>query len=207
MSAYVADVAALARKDLLLELRARDAAGDAPLRRLDARRSSSSRCRRAHPTRRERPALDRDPLHRAARPDARVRAPSGSRACSTRSCSRRATGARSGSARRSATGVPRRSRRPSRCPRSRSSSTGSRGSPSRRSRSPTSASAPSARSSPRWPSPAARASCSCRSSSCRSRSRSWSAASARRVGDDPARYLGFLALYDAIFAILCLGEL
>ena len=48
--------------------------------------------------RRARPALGRDRLHRAARPRPRVRAPSGSRACSTGSCSRRSTAARSGSA-------------------------------------------------------------------------------------------------------------
>ena len=83
----------------------------------------------------------------------------------------------------------------------------SRGRPSRRSRSPTSASAPSARSSPRWPRPGARASCSSRSSSSRSRCRSSSAASAPRSTDEPARYLGLSRSLRRRFRDTCVGEL
>ena len=59
-----------------------------------------------------------------------------------------------------------------------------------------------ARSSRRWPPPPGGARCSCRSCSSRSRSRSSSAAWARASSTDPGSYLAFLGLYDAVFAIL-----
>ena len=54
----------------------------------------------------------------------------------------------------------------------------------------------------RWQPPPGDARCSSRSCSCRSRSRSSSAGSARASRRDPGRYLAFLGLYDAVFAIL-----
>ena len=119
-----------------------DRAGDAPLRPLGARRSSTSPSRRAasHDGR-ARPALDGDRLHRAARPHARVRARARAGPASTRSSSRPATAARSGSRRRSRCFASSASPSSSRCRRSRSSSPGSAGARSPRSRSPTSASA------------------------------------------------------------------
>ena len=68
--------------------------------------------------------------------------------------------------------------------------------------SPTSASPSSARCSRRWRPRAGPASCSCRSSSCRSGSRSIVGGVGATVADDPGRYLAFLALYDLVFAIL-----
>ena len=159
--------------------RTRDAAGDAAVRRLGARRlplRAALRLLRRSP---RRAALGRDRLHRAARahPGVRGRA----RAGGARRARARAVRPQRDLAREDdrGAGVPRRSPSSSRCPRSRSSSTALSGRPSPRSRSPTSGSAPSARCSPRWPPPAAPASCSCRCCSCRSRSRSSSAAWAR----------------------------
>ena len=202
--ATLADVAALARKDLLLELRARrDAAGDAALRRSRRSSSSTSRCRRRGRARGARAALGRAPLHRAARAHARVRRRAGAARARRarpralrpqRDLAREGVGDRWRSSRAAELVALPGLRALLRRPRA--------GGRSPRSRSRTSASAPSGRSSRRWPRPAARASCCCRSSSCRSRCRSSSAAWVRAVADDPARYLAFLALYDAVFAIL-----
>ena len=55
---------------------------------------------------------------------------------------------------------------------------------------------------PRWPPRRAAARCCCRCSSCRSRSRSSWAVWGASIAGDPGRYLAFLGLYDAVFAIL-----
>ena len=65
-----------------------------------------------------------------------------------------------------------------------------------------SGSAPSGRWSRRWRRPRAAARCCCRCSFCRSRSPSSSAAWARASRPEPGTYLAFLGLYDAVFAIL-----
>ena len=179
---------ALARKDLRLELRARDTLpAMAALRRLDARRLPLRPAGRRGRARGARAPLGRARLHRAARARARL----GARARERRARRARARAVRpqrdlarqvgsrsSSSSRRSSS---------SRCRRSRSSSRRSTSATvARRRCSRTSASAPSGRCSPRWPPRAARASCSCRCSSCRSRSRSSSAASARASPTIPA---------------------
>ena len=181
--------------------RSRDRAGDAAVRRLGARRlplRAAVRPLRGHGANRvRRPALGRDPLHRAPRPRRARSPPSGTRACSTASSSLRATGVPSGSRRHSASSCSCCWPRSSRCPPSRSSS--------RRSTRPRSApccspnvgiaavgsllSAMAPRAGP--------ASSSCRCSSCRSRSRSSSAASGRPSPTIRARFLWFLGLYDA----------
>ncbi len=98
---YFGDVAALARKDLLLELRAEgDAAVDAALRRRVARDLPFRAAARQRATsRRSGCCGSRSSSPRSWRSRARSW-PSASRASSTRSCWRRATAARSGSARR-----------------------------------------------------------------------------------------------------------
>ena len=68
---------------------------------------------------------------------------------------------------------------------------------------PTSGSAPSGHFSAPWPWPPAPGTCCCRFSSCRWRFRSWSAASAPASSRIPGKYLAFLGLYDAMFALLC----
>ena len=173
MSAYAGDVAALARKDLLLELRSRDTLPAMLLFVVSALSIfhfalPSGSSERAG----DRPALDRDRLHGAPRADARLRGRA--RAGSPRRARARAVRPERDLARqddrrrRCSSSWP----RSSRCPPSRSSSTRCPGSWSPRSRSPTSGSRRSARSSPRSRLRAGRASCCCRSSSCRSRSRS-----------------------------------
>ena len=99
---YVDDVAALARKDLLLELRAKETlpamllfvalgACDLPLRVASRHRAQRG----------ARPSLGRRSSSRRCSVSRALSSPSGSRGCSTRSCSRRAIAARSGSASRS----------------------------------------------------------------------------------------------------------
>ena len=124
MSAYFRDVAALARKDLLLELRARETLPAmllfvvSALTRLPLRAPG-----RLLGARRDRPPLDRDRLHGAPRPHARVRRRARAGRRSTGSSSRRATAARSGSASRSPCSRSSSSPSSSRFRRSRSSST------------------------------------------------------------------------------------
>ena len=187
---YFGDVAALARKDLLLELRARETLPAMLLFVVSAlvvfHFALPGRGRRERAA--DGPALGRDHLHGAARPRRAPSSPSASRACSTRSCSRRATAARSGSRRRSRRRLPRRS--PSsvalpafalffaaarRAHRRRRRARGRRHLRRRH----------AARRDGRRR--AARASCSCRCSSCRSRSRSSSAASAPALAGEPGR--------------------
>ena len=163
-------------------------ADDLPFRAADAATSHHGGAR---------PALDGAGLHGAARADAGLRRPSGSRGCSTRSCWRPATAARSGSARRWRCS-PSSSR-----PRSIALPAFAVFFPGLGGRTVAAVVladigiAPSARSSARWRSPAGRASCCCRCSSCRWRSRSsW----AGRASVGRRKYLWFLVLYDAIFA-------
>ena len=201
---YVADVTALARKDLQVELRARDTLpGDAAVRPLDARRLPLRASGRHAGRGGLRAALGRDRLHRAARALARAWVPEQEHGVLDglvlAPCDRSAIwlgeddrdahlpprGAGGGASRLSRSSSPRstRPRSPACC-------------------SPTSASASSARSSPRWPRRAARGSFSSRCSSFRSRSRSSSAASAARSPPEGERFLLFLVLYDAVFAVL-----
>ena len=171
-----------------------DAAVDAAVRDLGADDLPLRAAARHRPPGRARAALVGADLHRAPRPDPRVRRRA--RAGDDRRARARAVRPQRDLARQVARGarVPRR-RRGGRAARpSRSSSPASTVAPSLRSRSPTSGSAPSGRSSARWRSPAARASCSCRCSSCRSRSRSSSAGRAATSW--------FLVALRRVFALL-----
>ena len=122
---YASDVVALAAEGSAARAAGEgDRAGDAALRALGADDLPLRRPGRREPRGGARPALDGDRLHRAARPDARVRARARAGPASTRSCSRRATGARSGSRRRSRCSRSSGSPSSSRCRRSRRSSRG-----------------------------------------------------------------------------------
>ena len=181
----------------------RHVARDAALRRRGVRRLPLRAARARSRSRRARPALGGDHLHRAPRRSAVPSSPRENSGCSTRSCSRRATAARSGLRRRSPRS--RSSLRPSssRCRSSRSSSTG--WTPR-----PCGAFAPrrprdlrcrdvrrrDGRRDPRARPPAAAALPAARHPD-RDRRR-------RRLGRrSPGRYLAFLALYDALFALVC----
>ncbi len=202
MSGYVRDAAALARKDLLLELRGKELLPAMALFvRRDARRLPLRPDRRAGGRVAGAP-VGRDRVHRAARPRAAPSSPSESRGSSTRSCSRRATAARSGSGRCSRRWRSSSSSRRSRCRRSGSSSAASR-----------------------VATVAAVALANVGICAVGTLLAAMAVAGRARevllpllflplaipivvggvgatVADDPARYLGFLALYDAVFAIL-----
>ena len=170
---YFRDVRALARKDLLLELRARDTLPAMLLFvvaifvvfHFSLPGTPSMLAASGLP-------LGRDPLHRAARPRARVRPRAG--AADVRRARARAVRPQRDLARE----VARDARLPRRRRARRAAALRALLPPDRRRDgrgvrcSPTSASARSGRSSARWPSSPARATCCCRSSSCRSRSRS-----------------------------------
>ncbi len=193
----------LARKDLRLELRARSIVPAMLLFVVvDARRLPLRAAGRQLRPRGQGDALGRDRLHRAPRPDARVRRRA--RAAPDRRPAPRAV--------RPERDLAREDDRDARLPRRRRARRAAgvralllrdrrrRRSPA--SRSPTSGSAPSAPCSRRWRSPAARASCSCRCSSCRSRSRSSSAASAPASPTNPAVTWGFSRSTTLVFAII-----
>ena len=143
-----------------------DAARDAPVRRHGAGRLPFRAARPTSPTARRGPALGGDRLHGPARPDARLRR----RARAGTARRARALAVRPGG------DLDRQGPRGARIPRRRRAGGASRlrallHGRSTRPRSPaccspTSGSARSGRSSPRWRSPAGRASCSCRCSSC-----------------------------------------
>ena len=206
MSAYAGDVAALARKRPAARAAvAGHAAGDAAVRRLGARRSSTSRCPSGSVgARRDGPALDRDRLHRAPRLS---RAPS-----SAEREQRLLDGLVAGAVRPQRDLARQDDRRhaassswprSSRCPRSRSSSI--------RCRWELVAAVALAdvgiardRHAPRCDrgrEPRTRAAAAAALPAARDPGRR-SAASARASPRIPARYLAFLGLYDAVFAIL-----
>ena len=198
---YASDVVALARKDLLLELRAKETLPAMLLFVLSALTIFHFALpARGGPRRGARPALDGARLHRVARADARVRARA--RAGPDGRAHARAVRPERDLGREVAVGA--------RVPRARGARRtagvlelllghrlehGRRGRP--RGHRHLRGRHAHRRDGGRRRAPA---SCSCRSSSCRSRSRSWSAASVR--AGRGGQYLAFLALYDAIFVLL-----